>query len=213
MKFTKEQAVEKLNQALTNGGKKPLRMSSRTLEGQVETLLSFITDEEMELDDFVEKVKGGLSSVNSNMEHDQSDFIKNYEKEHPAPKTNPAPKEEPDPNDPNAALLKRLEELERRDREREDAVLIENKRAEIKKYLHDNNVKDEKWISSIFGISSIGKDDDAEERGKAFLDIYNQSLSKNSPLVPLSPKGGDESSAGAFDEVKAMRKHRAEVQK
>ena len=31
MKFTKEQAVEKLNQELTNSGKKPLRMSAKWL--------------------------------------------------------------------------------------------------------------------------------------------------------------------------------------
>lgn len=213
MKFTKEQAIEKLNQELTNNGKKPLRMSARTLEGQVETLLSLVADEEMELDGFVEKVKGGLASINSNMEHDQSDFIKNYEKTHPANPPKPKPDEPQDTDDEKAELLKRLEALEQKSKDQEAAAAIEAKRADIRKYLSDNNVKDEKWISSILGIATIGQDDDVEEKGKIYLDLYNQSIDHGEPAVPKTVTSGGDGGDDSFADVKALRKRRAEVQK
>ena len=211
MKFTKEQAVEKLNQVLTNNGKKPLRMSAKTLESQVETLLAFVSDEEMELDAFVEKVKGGLSSINSNIEHDNSDFIKKYKEEHPDPTPAGGKTPEEDKDGPNAELLRRLEELERKETERTETAAIEAKRAEIKKYLGDKNVKNDKWIDSILGIATIGKDDDVEEKGNIYLELYNQSMQGGNPVPPGAPSpGGDGGGADAFAEIRAMRKQREE---
>ena len=211
MKFTKEQAVEKLNQVLTNGGKKPLRMSAKTLESQVETLLAFVSDEEMEVDAFVEKVKGSLSAVNSNIEHDNSDFIKKYKEEHPDPKPT-APKPE-GPEDPNADLLRRLSELEKERDERNEQAAIQAKRAEIKQYLSDNNVKNTKWIDSILGIATIGKEDNVEEKGKVYLDLYNQSMQGGNPVAPGAPSPGDGGGADTFAELREMRKRRAENEK
>lgn len=211
MKFTKEEAVEKLNQMLTNDGKKPLRMSAKTLESQTETLMALISDEEMELDAFVEKARPALESVNSNIEHDNSDFIRKYEKEHPSP-TKPTPPEPPvDPNDPNAVLAARIKALEDERNARSEKEAVELKRAEIKKYLADNNVKDAKWIDSVLGIATIGKDDDAEERGKTFLGLYNQSLSGGFPITPGTPSPGSGVDKDAFAEVKAIRKRREEI--
>lgn len=210
MKFTKEQAVEKLNQELTNGGKKPLRMSAKTLESQVETLLAFVTDEEMELDDFVTKVKASLANINSNMEKDQSDFIKDYQKKHPETKEDPGKGGE-DPNkgkDPNAELLRRLEELERKEEARNLEGTIAAKRSEIKQYLKNNNVEDEGWIDSMLGMVQVGKDDDSEARGKELLEFYNKSKPGN-PMVPGNPKpGGGIDPEHEFDDAKRALKMR-----
>lgn len=212
MKFTKEQAVEKLNHVLTNGGKKPLRMSAKTLESQVETLLAFVSDEEMELDAFVEKVKGGLSSINSNIEHDNSDFIKKYKEEHPDQKPE-APKDTKE-DDPNADLMRRIAELEKKEADRNERAAVEAKRAEIKKYLSDNNVKNGKWIDSILNLATIGKDDDVDEVGKTFLGLYNESMQPGTPVTPGSPSpGGGSGGADAFAELREMRKRRAENEK
>ena len=64
MKFTKEQAFEKLKAILTNSGKKPLRMSEQSINKQLETLMPLIASEETELDDFVEKVKPTFETMN-----------------------------------------------------------------------------------------------------------------------------------------------------
>lgn len=213
MKFTKEEAVEKLNHVLTNGGKKPLRMSAKTLESQVETLLAFVSDEEMELDAFVDKVKAGLSAINSNIEHDNSDFIKKYKEDHPEPNPDPKPKPKPSEDDPNADLIRRLAELEKKEADRTEKAAIEAKRAEIRKYLSDNNVKNGKWIDSVLKIATIGKEDDVEELGKTYLGLYNESLQGGAPVPPGSPAPGDGGGKDTFAELREMRKRRAENEK
>lgn len=221
MKFTKEEAVEKLNQMLTNGGKKPLRMSTKTLNEHTENLMSLVADEEMELDDFIAKVKPMLENVNSNMEKDRSDFIKEYEKNHPKPEPKPGePKPgEPKPgNEPDKSQLDKLQEqidqlVAQRDREAEERA-VADKRAEIRKYLTDNNVKDEKWLDSFFAVVSIGKDDDVEEKGKSFLELYNKSKAGDEPLTPGTPStGGGNDPKDMFAAVRALRKDPEDVSK
>lgn len=208
MKFTKEQAVEKLNQELTNNGKKTLRMSARTLEAQAENLMALVGDEEMELDAFVEKVKPMLDSMNANIEHDNSEFIKEYKKNHPGqepPKTDP-PKTDPPADDPNKELRELIASMQKKLDERDEREAVEAKRAEIRKYLKDNNVDDEKWINSVLSIATVGKDDSAEDHGKTFLDLYNQSRAGGAPVPPKSPTSGGTSSEDAFKEVRELLK-------
>ncbi|MBR3467930.1 MAG: hypothetical protein IKH15_12020 [Bacteroidales bacterium] len=215
MKFTKEEAVEKLNQALTNGGKKPLRVSARTLSEHTENLMSLVADEEMELDDFVTKVKPMLESVNSNMEKDRSDFIKEYEKENPKPKTDPKD-DKGGKDDPDKTLLEKLQEqlneIQEQTRKRNEQEALATKKAEIRKYLDDNNVKDTKWIDSMLSVAAVGKDDDAEEKGKTLLELYNQSR-EGAPITPLTPKTGAGTEPDAFDAVRKLRKSQAEAGK
>lgn len=208
MKFTKEQAVENLYQALTNNGKKPLRMSKRTLESHTETLMAIVADEEMELDAFVEKVKSSCESINSNMEKDQSDFVREYTQKNPQePQNNPEPPQKtPDAND---ELLKRLQILEERELKREEAVTIEGIRSSVRKYLKDNNVENEKWIDSVLSMASISKDADADELGKSYLEQYNLVCSggRPSPIGNPNPKE-DGVSSSSFDDVRALRKRK-----
>ena len=106
MKFTKEEAFEKLKGILTNNGKKTLRMSEKSIEKQLENLMPLVANEEMELSDFVEKVKNTFSVMNSNAEKDNADFVKEWEKNHPAsehPKDEP--KKDDEPSDAMAALF------------------------------------------------------------------------------------------------------------
>lgn len=210
MKFTKEQAVENLNSLLTNGGKKTLRLSKRTLESHVENLMTLIADEEMELADFVAKVKPMVETANSNAEHDQSEFVKEYEKKHPAPK--PDPKEPPKDDDATKALLDRLAAMEAREAERENASKLTAKRAEIAKYLKDNNVEDSQWVEKMLAITTIGVDDNAEDRGKALLEVYNISHAAEGGFSPRSPRPGDEGADDAFAELRELRKARSAQQ-
>lgn len=207
MKFTKQEAVEKLNHMLTNDGKKPLRMSARTLDGQTEALMSLIGNDEMELDDFVEKVKLMFETTNSNIEHDVSDSIKKYEQDHPRvePKTDPS-----NPDNPNKELLDRLAKLEQMEEERTRSATIETKKSEIRKFLADNHVKDKSWVDMALGLTGVGADDDAEAKGKSILDLYNKTLGGGRPIPPGAPAPGDGNQPGAFDELKQLRKQRAE---
>lgn len=214
MKFTKEQAIEKLNQVLTNDGKKPLRMSERTLKAQVENLLTFITDEEMELDDFVTKVKGGLESINSNIEHDASEAIRVYKEQNPAPKpdTKPDTEQEPNPDDPNAELLRRLKELEDKEAKRSREVTLATKKSELRKYLKDKNVDNEKWVDSILGMTTITEETEVETLGESVVKLYNESLSGGEVITPrVNTNPGEGGGSDTFASVKAIRKQRAEL--
>ena len=212
MKFTKEQAIEKLKAELTNNGKKPLRVSERTLSSHAENLLSLVADEEMELDDFVAKVKPMVESVNSNMEHDLADSIREYEKNHPATPPTPAPK--PAENDDLAKLRAEIDSLKQKEAERETAATLKEKRSQIVKYLGDNNVKDKSWIDSALGMVSITAEDDVEAKGKQLLEFYNKSVVTGVPPVPGAPApGSGPQEPASFAAVRAMRKQKAELAK
>lgn len=178
MKFTKEEAFESLKGILTNGGKKPLRMSEKSINKQLESLMPLIANDEMELDDFVGKVKDTFSVMNSNAEKDNSDFIKKWEKEHPEP-TNPEPPKADDPkdDDPVAKMMKRLEELENREKAREKEQTMAQKKKDLLKAMKEKGIKDEQWSKDLVAEISMTEDFDIEAKADAYLKLYNKSQS------------------------------------
>lgn len=213
MKFTKEQAIENLKAALTNNGKKPLRMSERTLGNHAENLLNLVANDEMELDDFVNKVKPMIESVNSNIEHDLSESIREYKEKNPIQKVVDDPAKDKGDDTELSKLMKEIEDLKRKDAERETAATLKDKRAQIIKYLGDNNVKDKSWIDTALSMVSIAVEDDVETKGKALLEFYNKSISTPSPGVPGSPApgAGDNGEPASFKAVREMRKRNAGI--
>ena len=196
MKFTKEEAFEKLKGILTNNGKKTLRMSEKSIEKQLETLMPLVSNEEMELSDFVEKVKNTFSVMNSNVEKDNSDFVKEWEKNHPAPEPPKSePKKDDDQNDAMAALLKRIDELEKKNAERDKEVILAQKRKDLLKAMKDKGIKDENWSKSFIEEISITEDFDVDAKADAYLKIYNKSqagqMGNGSTPFGSSFNGGD----------------------
>ena len=176
MKFTKEEAFEKLKGLLTNNGKKDLQMSERSVNEQLEVLMPLIANEEMELDDFIGKVKTSFEIMNSNAKKDNSDFIKEWEKNHPVtePPKNDPPKNN-EPSDAMAALLKRIDELEKKNAERDKEVILAQKRKDLLKAMKDKGIKDENWSKSFIEEISITEDFDVDAKADAYLKIYNKS--------------------------------------
>ena len=196
MKFTKEEAFEKLKGLLTNNGKKDLQMSERSVNEQLEVLMPLIANEEMELDDFIGKVKTSFEVMNSNAKKDNSDFIKEWEKNHPVtepPKNDPPQNNEP--NDAMAALLKRIDELEKKNAERDKEVVLAQKRKDLLKAMKDKGIKDENWSKSFIEEISITEDFDVDAKADAYLKIYNKSQAgqTGSGSTPFgsSSNGGD----------------------
>lgn len=209
MKFTKKEAVEKLTANLTNGGKKPLRMSARSLEEQTEDLMSLLDDDEMELDAFVEKVQKQFERFNSNVGHDVSEAIKALEK-----------KKEPNEGDDNGGgsgtestmeekLLKRIEALEK---EREDTLarnVAETKRKELKAHLLEKKVN-ETWLDNILDLLSLDKDSDVETLGTSLLERYNKMKASQGgeyERTPGYPSGSGEEKDN-FSDVAELKKVR-----
>ena len=196
MKFTKEQAFEKLKGLLTNNGKKDLQMSERSVNEQLEVLMPLIANEEMELDDFIGKVKTSFEVMNSNAKKDNSDFIKEWEKNHPVtepPKNDPPQNNEP--SDAMAALLKRIDELEKKNAERDKEVVLAQKRKDLLKAMKDKGIKDENWSKSFIEEISITEDFDVDAKADAYLKIYNKSQAgqtgNGSTPFGSSSNGGD----------------------
>ena len=176
MKFTDKEVFEKLKDFLTNNGKKTLRMSEKSIQKQLETLMPIVANDEMELSDFFEKVKGAFEVMNSNAEKDYSDFIKQWEKNHqpPQPPTPPV-NEPPKPDDEVSKLMRRLEELEKKDKEREREAAISQKKTELLKAMKSKGIKDEQWSKDFIKEISITDDFDVDAKAEAYLKIYNKS--------------------------------------
>ena len=196
MKFTKEEAFEKLKGLLTNNGKKDLQMSERSVNEQLEVLMPLIANDEMELDDFIVKVKTSFEVMNSNAKKDNSDFVKEWEKNHPAPEP---PKSEPgkddEPNNVMASLLKRIDELEKKNAERDKEAVLVQKRKDLLKAMKDKGIKDENWSKSFIEEISITEDFDVDAKADAYLKIYNKSQAgqtgNGSTPFGSSSNGGD----------------------
>lgn len=207
MNFTKEQAFEKLKGLLTNNGKKALRMSERSIDAQLDALIPLIANDDMELDDFIEKVKSSFTVMNSNVEKDNSDFVKKWEREH---KKNDDDDDDGKATDANEALLKRIEELERRDEERSMASKIETKKNELASALKNKGVKSEAWIRDILSEIDVREDTDVEVRTEALLKLYNKSnVVVDNDTTPLSTsskrKDLEESLSDVRDLIKRNR--------
>ena len=196
MKFTKEEAFEKLKGLLTNNGKKDLQMSERSINEQLEVLMPLIANDEMELDDFIGKVEASFEVMNSNAKKDNSDFVKEWEKNHPVaePPKNDPPKNN-EPSDAMDALLKRIDELEKKNAERDKEVILAQKRKDLLKAMKDKGIKDENWSKSFIEEISITEDFDVDAKADAYLKIYNKSQAgqtgNGSTPFGSSSNGGD----------------------
>lgn len=209
MKFTKEEALEKLKGHLTNNGRKTLRMSERSLEGQLDTLMPIIANDEMELDDFFEKVKGSFEIMNSNAEKDKADFVKEWKTKNTASQS--AAQQEPDDKDnPNKALLDRIAALEGKIQEEERAKAIGQKRRELKAKIKEAGITDADWSDMILSEIAITEDLDVQSKADSLVKLYNKMKGASpSERTPGQPSG-NKIDKNVFDGVIAMKKKRDE---
>lgn len=219
MKFTKEEAYKELVAKLTEKGEK-LNLSERTLNQQLETLIKFVANDEMELADFVKAVYNDVKSLDSQCRKDNSDFIKEWEKNHPTT-TEPNKNTEPAPGGNEteiAKLLKRLEDLEKESNAAKLANKIKEKKSELKKALKDKGVDDNEWVDLMLQKVAITDDFDIESESEYYLKLYN----KSNPIpqgtaTPHSTTGGggssqmDDSIAKASENMKRKREEESKL--
>lgn len=199
MKFTKQEAFKKLEQFLTNEGKKPLRMSERSLDEQTDKLMSLVATDEMELDEFVEKIKDLVSVSNSNVEKDVSDKIKKWNEEHegwvaPSAKN----KNEPDSDE----LQNRIKVLEEAYQAEERKRGIEQKKTSLVSKIKEKGVKDEDFVSWVVGEVNFDADLDVEAKANGILELYNKMAAGKASTRTTVPAGsGSASATNPFDYV------------
>ena len=188
MKFTKEDANKELVARMTAKGEK-LNLSQRSMNEQVEHLYTLIANEEMELVDFVDKVLPFVKTSDANVRNDVSQGIKDYKNQNPIVE----PKKEPivEPDDPNKALLERLEALEKKNRENELKLHNQNVKSNLSSKMKELGIKNTKWIDMMLDNIAITDDFDIDTNAKKYLELYNTMQADVDPSVtPNSTQGG-----------------------
>ena len=215
MKFTKEQAFEKLKGFLTESGKKPLRMTELSLNRQLDTLMPILADDETELDDFFEKSKESFKIMNSNVEFDNSNFAKNFEKEfkeqwekdHNSQETNKDEGGEGEKEGLSKAVLDRLKKLEEKDAMYEAEKIKTEKRSELLKKLKEKKVDDTEWLNAYVKKLPINGDTDIDAEVDDALTLYNRSNSHfDSNATPQGVGGRVKEDEHRDDDVKNLLK-------
>lgn len=219
MKFTKEQAFEILRSNLTNGGKKTLRMSEKSINAQLDTLIPLVANDDMELNDFIEKVKPTFATMNSNAEKDNSDFIKQWKEQHPDP--NPDPNSNQEPPKPTTespeikAMMDRIAALEKENNENKLKAEVAEKRSELVAKMKEKGINDAEWIDSFLGEVTINKDVDVDAKAESFLKIYNKTKAivdpSQTPHTPQTPPAEQNPLKAASDFMKAQREAREKL--
>lgn len=211
MKFTKEEAFEKLKGELTKGGK-TLRMSERTLNTQLETLMKVYDTiaSDTELSDFVTMTLPSFSDVNSNMEKDYSDFVKTYK---PAQSQNQSTTQQQQQQQSNTTsnnddvlsqLQAQLQQLQGKIEREEKEKALSQVRKNFKSELKTVGIKDDKWIDTYLTKINISEDLDIKEEAKSTLELYNLSKATipDGSTTPYYPSGGEASKKISWDDVK-----------
>ncbi len=215
MKFTKEQAFEKLKGILTENGKKPLRMTEISINRQLDALMPILASEETELDDFVEKSKESFSTMNSNAEYDNSKFAKSFEqefkekweKEHQTtppitPPTNGGGSE----NELMKQMQEELRQLKEDNAKSKAEKEITGKRSELVSKLKEKKIEDEKWIDAYIKKLPINADTDVETEANDALAFYN--ISNSHVGSGVTPQGGGSSASVDENEFSRIKKER-----
>lgn len=211
MKFTKEEAFEKLKGELTKGGK-TLRMSERTLNTQLETLMKVYDTiaSDTELSDFVTMTLPSFSDVNSNMEKDYSDFVKTY---NPAQSQNQSTTQQQQQQQSNTTsnnddvlsqLQAQLQQLQGKIEREEKEKALSQVRKNFKSELKTVGIKDDRWIDTYLTKINISEDLDIKEEAKSTLELYNLSkaIIPDGSTTPYYPSGGEASKKISWDDVK-----------
>jgi len=196
MKFTKEQAFENLKSLLTDGGKKPLRMSEKSINAQLDTLMPLLASDETELNDFVEKVKPTFETMNGNAEHDQAAFVADWNQKHPtpspapAPTPTPTPAPTPSPNEDMKKLQDEIEALKRHNEEQAEQLRVKTMTDAVRANLKNGNRNFDALLDVVLKGITIGKDDTVESLTKTYEGKYDEQYKLFYGDAPVPPVGG-----------------------
>lgn len=192
MKFTKEDAYKDLVAKLTANGEK-LNLSDRSINEQLETLMSIVANEETEMSDFVEKTMPLFKTANANVRNDVSAGINKYKEDNPPVKVTTPPNVQAEPKkDDKSELEKRMEVLEKElaNAKREKQLL--DIHADIIAKMKDKGVKDKEWVNALLSEVNITDDFDVDAKVESYLNLYNKSKAQvDTNVTPSSASGGN----------------------
>lgn len=207
MKFTKEQAIEKIKANYEAKGEKS--NLDRTIKEQVEHLLEVLGEEsEVELDDFVAKATPFVETAAGLYRKVAADAVNAYKEKHPEPSPKSEPKQTDDDDDDRSELEKRLEALEAELNESKKAKKVEEVKTSLLAKMKELGINDEEWSNNLVSEISIAEDMNVEEKANSFLKLYNKSKSGHAPATPKAAGGSGGETKGALDDVAEFIKNR-----
>lgn len=220
MNFTKEQFSEALKAKITNNGKKNLAMSERSFNGKVERIykrLEKASDkDELELDDVVADYLEDFQEDDNNIRNDNSKFVKEWEKNHPA-KDDKGDKDDYKDNKGDESkldkLLKELQDLKSEREEEKRAKTISEKRNQLKSALKGKEVKNEDWINDQLELIHIDSETDVDALTERLVKSYNKFNANTPPDITPGGTGGGKGKTDDFADVVAVvrkQSHREE---
>lgn len=218
MKFTREQAFQDLKAALGNTQK----ISDRSINETLDTLMPSLATEDTELVDFLKIVKPIVVTTNGNMIKDTSDFVKDYEAKHPViiqPVTPIVP-----PADDMPAWAKALlddqktlkEQLAAKDKSAARQAKL-NEATNLIRSKANGTVNDEVLGISLALIGSEITDemtvDEIVTKGSAMYDTKYSKLYGEDTGVPGTGNGGNGSGKAGLDAFKAKKQAEGAIPK
>lgn len=220
MNFTKEQFSEALKAKITNNGKKNLAMSERSFNGKVERIykrLEKASDkDELELDDVVADYLEDFQEDDNNIRNDNSKFVKDWEKNHPAKDDKDKKDDGKDDKEDESKIDKLLKELQDMKAEREQEKkekAISDKRNQLKSALKGKEVKNEDWINDQLELIHIDSETDIDALTERLVKSYNKFNANTPPYITPGGTGGGKGKTDDFADVVAVVKkqsHREE---
>lgn len=187
MKFTKDDARKELSAQIVAKGEK-LSLSERSINEQLDTLMSLLANEETELAEFVEKVVPIFKTANANVRNDVSVGIKEYQEKNPVRNTASADTNPKD--DPDTEIEKRLKALEEELTATRNEKRISDVKRDILARLKDKGVKSDGWAAALLDEVSIGEDFDIDSKVESYVSLYNKmSAETPSNITPRSTDG------------------------
>ena len=219
MKFTKEQAIEDLNRKLAKEVGEPC-LSSKTILNKVERTFAKLekkSDDETELNDFIEDIYPDILDMDKNLRKLNSDKINSYEQEFKAKWEKEHPNQEPNKNEGSEGgkgelsqeVLDRLKKLEEKDAMLEAEKAKTEKRSELIKKLKEKKVDDTEWLNAYVKKVPINGDTDIDAEVNDALTLYNRSNSHfDSNATPEGVGGMVKEDEHQNDDVKALLKRK-----
>lgn len=213
MKFTKEQVFEHIKSLLTNNGKTHLSMSERSINEQLDTLMPLVANEEMELTDFVDKVKSSFITMNNNAKNDVTTFVNDWKKNHPDVTPQPVQGNNNSGNgesETEKKLRERLEALEKESENNKRNATINEKRGELLAKLKEKGIKNKEWCEGMINEIAIDENLDVEAKANSILLLYNKlsASSGGGGATPRNASGGNNNNQHEFDDIIAARKQK-----
>ena len=191
MKFTKDQAHKELVARMTAKGEK-LNLSERSINEQLDALISLVATEESELSDFIDKCLPLFKTADANIRNDVSGGIKAYIDANPY-KDDKKGENEPTKkaDDANSELLKRLESLEAELSTAKKEKQIADIRKDVIAKMKEKGVKDDEWITDFLSEIAITEDFDTDVKVDNYVKFYNKTKSTiNTDVSPDDASGG-----------------------